>query len=138
MQCAGSASGLAKNFATLVEIMGSYGEVQIPQKGPLEEGRVSARTLAGHLLLLPVLLQEWKELSAYLLLRSCWPAGPACSSWGAPRVRCFAGRPAECRVCADIGASGSQHGLASWQRCALPSGSAVCFCGRSNEKLARI
>lgn len=43
MRCAGSASGLAKNFATLVEIMGSYGEVQIPQKGPLEEGRVSAK-----------------------------------------------------------------------------------------------
>ena len=40
---AGSAGGLAKNFATLVEILGTYAEVKLPEKDiPLQTSRVSA------------------------------------------------------------------------------------------------
>ena len=44
---AGSAGGLAKNFATLVEILGTYAEVKLPEKNiPLQTSRVSAGVYA--------------------------------------------------------------------------------------------
>ncbi len=41
--CAGSAGGLAKNFATLVEVLGEFGEVTKPQQ---EQGATAVRTLS--------------------------------------------------------------------------------------------
>ena len=109
---AGSAGGLAKNFATLVEILGTYAEVRTPEKDvPLQTSRVSAAPMYSeqcwHLSLQICKLVICRPLrhSSACYGSNCYCVGAGIVFPGSRRAsirRLLAWRAAQCQSCTSL------------------------------------